>query len=176
MKRNIELVKEARLGDLEKVKNILETTEKFEYNELHIAMHYAFMKGYRDIVKLLLIYGGKLHRNLDKIDFRNGEGELDKLLIFYCKESDCEMAELLIDSGADVNIKDKDNRTALSYASENGCLEVVKLLVDSGADVNALNNYGRNPLSYASTNGHLEVVKYLSDKGANDISLHGRIL
>lgn len=55
VKRNIELVKAARLGDLEKVKNILETTEEFEHNELHIAMHYAFIKGYRDIVKLLLI-------------------------------------------------------------------------------------------------------------------------
>ncbi|MEI0748972.1 ankyrin repeat domain-containing protein, partial [Brachyspira pulli] len=162
MKRNIELVKAARLGDLEKVKNILETTEKFEYNELYIAMHYAFIKDYRDIVKLLLIYGGNLHKKLDNIDSYsiNSVGGLEKLLIFYCKEGDFEMAELLIDSGANVN-------SALRYASKNGHLEIVKLLIDSGANVNAKDDNNNTVLMYASANGYLEVVKYLLDKGAD---------
>uniref|UniRef100_UPI002609A6A7 ankyrin repeat domain-containing protein n=1 Tax=uncultured Brachyspira sp. TaxID=221953 RepID=UPI002609A6A7 len=163
MKRNIELEKAAGLGDLEKVKNILETTEEFEHNELHIARHCAFIKGYRDIVKLLLIYGGKLHRNLDKIDFINGEGELE----FYCREGDFEMAELLIASGVDVNAKDDDNWTVLMFASINGHLEIVKYLIDKGADINAKSNNNVTALMVASEKGHLEVVKYLIDKGAD---------
>ena len=100
---------------------------------------------------------------MDKIDFRNREGELDKLLIFYCKEGDFEMAELLIDSGANVNAIGKDDwdiKTALMLASEKRHLEIVKLLIDSGSD--DLNN----ALWYALKNGRLKVAEFLKSKGA----------
>ena len=92
---------------------------------------------------------------MDKIDFRNGDGELDKLLVFYCKEGDFEMAELLIDSGASCNLN-----LALMDASANGHLEIVKLLIDSGSD--DLNN----ALWYALKNGRLKVAEFLKSKGA----------
>jgi len=40
---------------------------------------------------------------------------------------------LLLEKGADVNVKDKDGKTALIYASENGHKEVAALLKSYGA-------------------------------------------
>ena len=145
MKRNIELVKAARLGDLEKVKNILETTEEFRHNELNIALEYALLKGHRDIVKELIIAGSyntetKLRLNYNNVSFYYKELINDiqciyeLMLIYYSYIGDLEMAELLIDSGADVNAKNKDNVTALMDASEKGHSLVAKFLKSKGAE------------------------------------------
>ena len=40
----------------------------------------------------------------------------------------CEMISLLIDKGADLNVKDDDGHTAYDYALQNGCNEIIELL------------------------------------------------
>ena len=45
--------------------------------------------------------------------------------------------ELLLARGADVNVKDNKNQTALMVASQNGHREIVELLLAKGADINA---------------------------------------
>ena len=72
-------------------------------------------------------------------------------------------------------------RSALSWASENGFDGVVKLLIKGpkirltkavrlpfakGAKVDAGDRDGRTPLSYAAWNGHLAIVRLLVKKGA----------
>ncbi|ASJ22542.1 ankyrin repeat domain-containing protein [Brachyspira hampsonii] len=168
MKRNTELVKAARLGDLEKVKNILETTEEFGHNELNIALEYALLKGHRDIVKELIIAGAsstetKLRLNYNNVSFYYTglinyiQCIYELMLIYYSYIGDFEMAELLIDSGANLNYGSK---TALMKASEKGDLEIVKLLIDLGA-------YSLDrALIDASRNGHSEVAEFLKSKGA----------
>ncbi len=136
MKRNIELVKAARLGDLEKVKNILETAEEFEHNELNIALEYALLKGHRDIVKELIIAGAsnaetKLKVNYNNVLFYYSVNDVQciyrLMIIYYSYIGDFEMVELLIDSGAnDLNI-------AMTAALQNGNSKVVELLKDNGA-------------------------------------------
>jgi len=44
-----------------------------------------------------------------------------------------DIVKLLIENGADVNVKDKDGMTALMYASEEGYTEIVSLLKNAGA-------------------------------------------
>lgn len=136
MKRNIELVKAARLGDLEKVKNILETTEEFEHNELNIALEYALLKGHRDIVKELIITGASNAETKLKLDYNNvlfyySVNDVQciyrLMIIYYSYIGDFEMVEFLIDSGAnDLNI-------AMTAALKNGHSKVVELLKDNGA-------------------------------------------
>ena len=82
-----------------------------------------------------------------------------------CKE----VAEFLIEKGADVNIKNikNFNVTPLIYASRNGHKEVVELLIKNGALVDTKDKHGWTALMQASRNGHKEVAELLIDNKAN---------
>ena len=79
-----------------------------------------------------------------------------------------EVVKLLLDKGAEVNLKNNYGITALFMASANGHTEIVKLLLDKGAEVNVKNtDDGVTALFMASANGHTGIVKLLLDKGAD---------
>jgi ankyrin repeat protein len=89
------------------------------------------------------------------------------LLLYAAQNGHLEVAMLLLDKGADINVAASDGRTPLHWASSNGHLEVAWLLLEKGADVNTANSSGLVPLHEALRNGHLEVAQILLDKGAN---------
>ena len=61
-----------------------------------------------------------------------------------------EIIQLLIENGADVNIKSGDGTTPLHSAAFLGRVDVVKLLLDNGADITARNNDGATPVDVLS--------------------------
>jgi len=77
------------------------------------------------------------------------------------------MLMLLIDNGADVNIKDEQGYTPLYYAAREGHTEIVKLLTVKGANVNAKDLMGETPLHAAAIEGHKDVVVSLLGAGAD---------
>jgi ankyrin repeat protein len=87
-------------------------------------------------------------------------------LINAAGKGDLARVKALLDAKADVNAKDTDGGTALTYASQNGHLEVVQALLANGANVNAKMIDDETALIDASENGHFEVVKALLAKGA----------
>jgi ankyrin repeat protein len=121
-------------------------------------LNYASVRGYLEVVKLLLEMGADVNIIDD-----DGRTPLNCAL----KNRHVEVAKLLLDEGADVNIPNNSGWTPLNYASEDGHVEVVKLLLEKGADVNIPNNSGWTPLNYASEDGHIEIVKMLLEKGAD---------
>ncbi|KAG4279189.1 hypothetical protein FPRO04_13663 [Fusarium proliferatum] len=62
---------------------------------------------------------------------------------------------------------DKQGRTPLSWAAENGHEAVIKVLLNNDADVESKDAYGRTPLSLAAERGRWAVVKVLLDKDAD---------
>lgn len=79
---------------------------------------------------------------------------------------DADSVRLLLDQGADPNIRNESGATALMWAVDD--LEKTRLLLDHGADVNARSGDARTPLLIAAgrfANG--AVVKLLLDKGAD---------
>ncbi|KAL1982372.1 hypothetical protein VTN96DRAFT_1403 [Rasamsonia emersonii] len=79
-----------------------------------------------------------------------------------------EVAQLLLDSGADVNAQSGPAGCSLAAASLAGHVETVQLLLDRGADIEApAGLLGGNALLLATTNGHREVVRLLLERGAN---------
>ncbi|KAE8141014.1 ankyrin repeat-containing domain protein [Aspergillus pseudotamarii] len=78
-----------------------------------------------------------------------------------------EIARLLVDNGADVNLSDCDGRTPLSFAAERSNDNTITMLLEKGAAVDAKDNTGRTPLSWAAENSNNENgIRILLDNGA----------
>ena len=79
--------------------------------------------------------------------------------------ADTDSVRILLDGGADPNIRNDAGATALMWAVND--LEKTRLLLDRGADVNARSDDSRTPLLIASVQyGSSDVVKLLLDRGA----------
>lgn len=74
-----------------------------------------------------------------------------------------DVTTLLLEQGADVNLKDKNGCTALIYATMHSSLDVVKLMIEKGADVNAKNKAGKSALDVSNSK---EMKKFLREHGA----------
>ena len=81
-----------------------------------------------------------------------------------CHYGNNEVAKLLIDAGADVNLRNSFLMTPLhKAASHYDRISIVKLLIDKGADINAQNEYRETPLHRACSD---EVVTLLVEAGS----------
>ena len=79
--------------------------------------------------------------------------------------------EVLIKSGANVNLASTAGETALMLASASGNSKLVALLIKSGADVNAVNKVGDSALNYANNapENKSDIVKALESAGAKPV-------
>lgn len=90
------------------------------------------------------------------------------LLIHASDESEVEIVEALLSEGADVDVQDGDENTALHIACENENKDIVKILLKHDADVDLENSYGETPLSIARDKGNRYIVGLLHKSGAVD--------
>jgi len=74
-----------------------------------------------------------------------------------------DVAELLLDRGADVNARDKRHQTPLHETASLGRMAVVKLLLEQGTDVNARDKQYEAPCHQAIVNDHPLVAKLLEE-------------
>ena len=75
-----------------------------------------------------------------------------------------EIIKLLLDNGANPNIKSNNGSNALFWATEAGHFEVVKLLINY-IDLNH-EHLGMSALIYSIYEGYYEITKFLLDNGA----------
>jgi len=80
-----------------------------------------------------------------------------------------EVAKLLIDAGADLNLnsRNKLNATPLQGAAANNWIELATLYLSHGANVNCRSEEGISPLAEAAANGFPDFAKLLINNGAN---------
>jgi len=87
-------------------------------------------------------------------------------LMYAVQYGDLGSVRLLLNAGADPNVRNDAGATALMWAVTDP--DKTRLLVDHGADVNARSDDGRTPLLIASgLHGGAPVVRLLLDRGAN---------
>ena len=87
-------------------------------------------------------------------------------LMYAVLYGDTDAVRLLLDNGADPNVRNEAGARALMWAVDD--LEKTRLLLRRGADVNARSEDGRTALSIAASRfGSLAVVRLLLDSGAN---------
>ena len=90
---------------------------------------------------------------------------LDKTALMEASiEGHFEIAKLLLDNGADVNLVDSDFRTALMFAAQNGHKDIVIELINNGADLLKKDNQGDTALTKASRWSREEIISLLNDK------------
>jgi uncharacterized protein len=77
------------------------------------------------------------------------------------------ITRLLLEAGADPNVRERGGYTPLHVAAHNGDIDILRGLLVAGADLNAKNDDGKTPPDMAEAAGHQEAVRLLGDWSAN---------
>jgi ankyrin repeat protein len=115
--------------------------------------------GHFDIVKELLSRGAEVNavaRNPMKV----------MALHSAVARKHTQIAQLLMEHGADVNAAQQGGFTPLLEAVHNEQVEMVGLLLAHGADPNQKNDEGVSPLALAQSRGNATICTLLTDHGA----------
>ena len=89
---------------------------------------------------------------------------VNKSLLGAAEKGEAPNVRTFLEKGADINVKDEYDRTALMLAAYGGHTEIVKILLEAGADVNAEGKYGATALSFATAGNYVEIVRLLKEK------------
>jgi ankyrin repeat protein len=77
-------------------------------------------------------------------------------------------AKLLLERGADPNIRQNGDFVALHEAASIGRTDIMELLVDHGAELSPRSAKGETPLAVATRKGKADAVTWLKARGAKD--------
>lgn len=90
----------------------------------------------------------------------------DQALYEAVERDDTPIVQMLLETGANANVRGSFRRTALMDAAKEGNAEVMQLLLQAGAKVNFKSQRGETALIYAVGAGHTEIVRILLEAGA----------
>lgn len=91
----------------------------------------------------------------------------ESLFLRACSNGDVAQVKLLVEAGANVNLKEsRFGETPLMFAANRGQIQVMRYLIEKGADVNALSNNGESVLGRAALTRQIEAIKVLINSGA----------
>ncbi|CAB1350814.1 unnamed protein product [Coregonus sp. 'balchen'] len=96
-------------------------------------------------------------------------GSGDAALHVCCRRKDLEMAKVLIENGANVDIQNEEGQTPLHIAAWEGDELLLKLFYQSKANPNVTDKMDRSPLHIAAERGHTNVVEVLTEKFRSNV-------
>lgn len=155
-----------RHNDLDSIKNYIKVGSDLNITNINgfTPLIYASFLGRFDVIKLLL------NENVF-LDKTNANG-MTALSITSEYREHYNIVKLLLEFGANPNIKDIHDNTALIHAC---CgfnnLNNIKLLLDNNADINLQNDKGRTALIESSIRFSIENIEILLDYGADEYIL-----
>lgn len=145
----------------ERVKEYLETLAESGGDSLRNDFSKALDGENRDLIITMLDGHPEL------ADLRSAGGRTG--LTVAASQGDKSLAKILLDLGADVNLRDrKEQRTALHYVSLYGHRDILELLIDHKADINVTDREGNTPLHFAIAENHREIAEKLTALGARE--------
>ena len=175
---------------VEELSNLLEK-EKIQKASLNAGLNIALLnsRGNGDmigIIDVLLAHGADVNYHLRNPN-KNTVPKIDEkdnvtILMFACLKGDLQLIQVILSHHPEVNIKDKNNKTALLcaiLADKADNVDIIIALIHAGIDIN---EYGRvehfstngtvcyvthSPLTLATTKNFKNTAKILLDQGAD---------
>ena len=105
-----------------------------------------------------------LQSNPEWLEHRDSRGSTPLLLSTYYGHK--ELSQMLIDSGAEINVEDSAGNTPLMGVCFKGYHELAEMLIEQGADVNHQSTMGATALIYAASFNKLDIAQSLLQAGA----------
>eukprot|EP00074_Homo_sapiens_P078279 XP_011538651.1 fibronectin type 3 and ankyrin repeat domains protein 1 isoform X2 [Homo sapiens] len=121
------------------------------------ALHWAADGGHCSVIEWMIKDGCEV----DVVDTGSGWTPLMRVSAVSGNQR---VASLLIDAGANVNVKDRNGKTPLMVAVLNNHEELVQLLLDKGADASVKNEFGKGVLEMARVFDRQSVVSLLEER------------
>lgn len=94
--------------------------------------------------------------------------EMHTALMEASMDGHVEVARLLLDSGAQVNMPTDSFESPLTLAACGGHVDLAMLLIERGANIEEVNDEGYTPLMEAAREGHEEMVALLLSQGTSN--------
>ncbi|KAF4528779.1 hypothetical protein B566_EDAN017111 [Ephemera danica] len=162
-------IETCRKGDTELAKKMVKRDTKTEYTSEE-QKEYLFIetcrKGDTELAKKMLDEG------ID-VDTKSGSWMGHTALHWASKNGDIDMIKLLLDHGAQMEIRSEEEVDALQYATFGGHIDAIELLLDRGADIHSRDaTDGSTPLHQKEylfietcRKGDTELAKKMLDEG-----------
>lgn len=130
-------------------------------------LHFSGIANSAKLAKLLIGRGADVNALTVSASRKKGvfTGEKSTPLHVAAAFGATEVAKVLIDAQANLNVKDQRGWTPLMKAARFGHTDTVKVLLDAGAQFEEPGSLA--PLHFAAVAGHFDIVLALLDKGAN---------
>lgn len=149
MKKKTDVIRKEIIGaffvkDLESILNwVSKETIHYVDRDGRSLVFQAVLANWKEILERLLEYGPDLNLR-DKLGY--------SALHYAAQNYVVDLAELLIEKGAEVDCRNNSGATPLfvAVADSKGRGGMIKLLLSKGADPKALNNSGNSPRSFAN--------------------------
>lgn len=121
------------------------------------ALVYAAVNGHAEVLQILLDRGQEL-------DEEAGDW---KALMYAVTYRNHRTAEMLLQAGANINVRDPEQRTPLMRAAKNSDVEMVRMLLQFNPELDAQDENGMTALIYAAGKAKHENVEQLLNAGAD---------
>uniref|UniRef100_A0A8C3CVV0 Ankyrin repeat domain-containing protein 17 n=1 Tax=Cairina moschata TaxID=8855 RepID=A0A8C3CVV0_CAIMO len=128
----------------------------------------AAQEGHLELVKYLLAAAYMLINTASGANVHATTATGDTALTYACENGHTDVADVLLQAGADLEHESEGGRTPLMKAARAGHVCTVQFLISKGANVNRTTaNNDHTVLSLACAGGHLAVVELLLAHGAD---------
>ncbi len=114
-----------------------------------------------EMLRLILSVHDNAKKAIQKV--QKIKGVLEELV----SKGHLDLAQILLDFGADPNIGDSQKCTSLHHAAERGDVDGAKMLISAGAIIDICDCFEETPFFVACKVNELEIARLLLDKGAN---------
>lgn len=124
------------------------------------ALTYAAVNGHADILQLFFDHG----------DTIASDGSDWKALLYAIQYRNPITAEILLEHGIGVDLRDEEEMTSLMRAAKNSDAISVRMLLDRGANPNLVDANGMTPLMHAAGKANVENIQLLLERGADPLA------